>query len=177
MAKACEMLGIASPVHVKRSPGRSLRGAYHGMKPGRDIHRNCEPDTLYHCVTVSAVLHPADASRTLWHELTHAAQRERDPAFRAKYRAAEKATRCVRKNSTAAHSRYQALPWEVEARANARHHADVPLIVQTGPAERVEDSDALAEIAAAVAVWDGGAAEIMRKIEATPVEMLPDLFA
>lgn len=176
LKRACEVLGITSPVHVKRSPGRSLAGAYHGRKLGALVHRHCDPVQSYHCITVSAVLHPNDASRTLWHELTHAAQSERDPAFHKKYDKAEALQRCKSKQSSAAHRRYKALPWEVEARANSGLHDDVgPLTVAVGLSDSVE-KDTREEIEEARKVWDGGARDILRKIEQTPADKLPDLF-
>lgn len=175
LAKACQALGITAPVHVKRSPGRSLNGAYHGKRLGALVHRHCEPTTAYHCITVSAVLHPNDASRTLWHELTHAAQAERDPDFHKKYAAAEKLQRCKTKKGEA-HRRYQALPWEVEARSNSGLHDEIgALTVAVGRPESVE-KDTREEIEEARKVWNGGAAEIMQKIENTPADRLPTLL-
>lgn len=68
MEAARTYIGLRNPVEVKVTGLRKASGRYKGMRNGR------------HQITVSRHLAcPTVAGRTLWHEMTHAKQRE---AFR-----------------------------------------------------------------------------------------------
>lgn len=58
-------LGLRHPVEVKITSQRSTAGRYKGLAESR------------HRVTISTHICPSEAGQTLWHELTHARQRER----------------------------------------------------------------------------------------------------
>lgn len=57
-------IGLRHPVEVKATGLRKASGRYKGMRKGK------------HQITVSRHLCAEVAGRTLWHELTHAKQRE-----------------------------------------------------------------------------------------------------
>lgn len=57
-------VGLRHPVEVKATGLRKVSGRYKGMRNGR------------HQITVSRDLCAEVAGRTLWHEITHAKQRE-----------------------------------------------------------------------------------------------------
>lgn len=97
--KACRLLGINSPVVVRRSPGKNMIGRYHGFNANGE-----------HAITVSARLSPSLASQTIWHELTHAKQREADPNFHRNY------------SSTVRTKGYLTNAYEREAKANEDYH-------------------------------------------------------
>ena len=171
LAKACDYLGLTLPVYVKRSNGRRRLGAYHGRSIGALIHRNLIPTQSYHRITVAAVNSPEDASRTLWHELTHAAQAERDQSHGKRYRKWMRYHRANMDGSAKAHARYMRNPWEVEARYAERLHDEIgPLVVQTGPNSGWYATAKNAErIAEAAELWHGGVADEVRMLEAEEV--------
>lgn len=92
--EAISFFGLTSPVEVKLTSGY--------RKVGCARYRDG-----VHVITISAIRSGAQASVTLWHELTHAAQREYlgREAFRAEYQA------------ETARVGYRANRFEVEARA------------------------------------------------------------
>ena len=102
VSRALADLDMLLPVDIRRSSGRRIRGRYHGTVLLNDNDRV----VACHRITVSARMHPADASRTIWHELTHASQYERDPDYARKY----------------ALYPYDNNPFETEAKANERYH-------------------------------------------------------
>jgi hypothetical protein len=104
VSRALADLGVVAPVDIRRSSGRNTKGRYHGMSLLADDNNDL---VLCHRITVAARLHPADASRTIWHELTHASQFECDVAgYNAKYK----------------QYAYTSNPYELEAKANERYH-------------------------------------------------------
>jgi hypothetical protein len=135
LARAAEHLGLTKPIHVKRSKGVSLLGTYRQIRnytretdggyKSATVHKALPEYVECHVVTVSARLTPDQASRVIWHELTHAAQRERDPESGIKYSREVKNRRCINKSTPAAHARYESIPYEVEARKNEALHDTV----------------------------------------------------
>lgn len=57
-------LGLRHPVEVKATALRKATGRYKGLRDG------------VHQITMNGDLTPETAGRTLWHEMTHAKQRE-----------------------------------------------------------------------------------------------------
>lgn len=130
-------LGIDVPVLIRRSATRKLLGRYHGIKLTRDAIRDIELVTtmtdndlnamMYHYITVSARLTPEAASRVLWHELTHAAQYERDPKHYASKYAEElrHAKRIAAQTGIPFERLYRVISFEIEAKANEDNHYKV----------------------------------------------------
>lgn len=119
-----EHLGLTLPVYIRGSKGVSRLGGYHGVRFGFEIHKSLESIQRYHYITVSSRQTPDQASRAICHEMTHAMQYERDPEnFFKNYKKETVARRCRASNRTsAAHARYEAIPYEVEARKNENLH-------------------------------------------------------
>lgn len=110
--EALDLLGITWEVVVKTSGGVSRRGAH------RTMPKKVGAAGWFHSITVSTYLSPEEATATLWHELTHAAQVEAAPdvfAFAKAYRE-ENARRG-----------YDLNVYEVEARETAETMRDVAL--------------------------------------------------
>ena len=63
-------LGLRHPVEVKITSQRTTAGRYKGLGAAKGAGR-C------HKVTISTHICPSEAGKTLWHEMTHAQQRER----------------------------------------------------------------------------------------------------
>jgi hypothetical protein len=101
--KARALLGISLPVRVRKTAGKRVAGRHYGIQTANNGSR-------YHYITVAARLTPEQASRTLWHEMTHAAQYEQDPHFTMTYTA----QRLI--------FGYRDCPLEVEAKANEEYH-------------------------------------------------------
>ena len=104
--EAIAYFGLVDPIEVKFSGGIHRRGCHRYAGKGQP-----------HIITVSTYLSPEEAGRTLWHELTHAAQREYlgQEEFTAQYRL-ESATKGYRGNK-----------FEVEAREHSDLNAEIPL--------------------------------------------------
>lgn len=165
--RACDILGITDPVYVKRSPGKSTRGRYHGRYMGAKLHRLCDPAQDYHYITIAANATAEDASRTLWHELTHAAQHARDPKFMTKYGRISRKTG-ARGKSDSAHEAYKGIPYEIEARKNAGLHDSHGSLIVTVDSHRttyISDAHTPNEIAKAQAEWDTWAADAVKSLE------------
>ena len=131
--RARNHLGINIRVVVRRTNSRRLLGRYHGLHIAKDAPQ--DPDVIfamdaeelgrhiYHYVTVSARMTVEAASRTLWHELTHAAQNERVPDWAQRYAAEmEQARYAATFHRTDIASTYGEISFEVEARANEENH-------------------------------------------------------
>lgn len=171
IATACEALGITMPVYVKRSKGHNLLGAYKGIKSNRlavpakgdptrllhGVHASLPEDWEGHVITVSARLTDEQASRTIWHELTHAAQAERDPLFRKKYGREMKKAKCKSAvwGSAKAHARYEAIPYEVEARKNEGCHDTICALALPNKVAKMREWERHSRI---VVVANGGTA-------------------
>lgn len=126
IAAVAKHLGLTKPVYVKGTKGISLLGAYHGLRFGLELHKSLPLTDEYHLITVSARLTPEQASRVICHEMTHAAQRERDPESGKKYAKEMAQRRCKSKTrSASAHARYESMAYEVEARKNEALHDTV----------------------------------------------------
>jgi hypothetical protein len=133
LTRACDHLDLTARVIVKRTATRKLLGRYHGIKIPDDAPRDPavvaqmtddEIDALmHHLITVSARMTPEAASRTLWHELTHAMQYERDPEYYSKQYAKELANvKRLVANGVPYAQAYRLISFEVEAKANEELH-------------------------------------------------------
>lgn len=126
VAAVAKHLGLTLPVYIKGTKGINRLGTYRGTRFGMEIHKSLPPAQKFHLITVAARLTPEQASRVICHEMTHAAQRERDPESGKKY-AQEMVKRRCKSNtrSAAAHARYEGMAYEVEARKNEALHDTV----------------------------------------------------
>jgi hypothetical protein len=169
--RASTELGVTHPVYVKRSPGKNVKGRYHGLVKGSELHRLCEPDTLYHYVTIAAKASADDASRTLWHELTHAAQAERDAQFHRKYARIARMTGANGSGSDSAHAAYLSIPYEIEARKNSGMHDTHGALIASVDRDQHVDSgvNGADVIAKAQAEWDAWAADALAALEAEEI--------
>lgn len=109
--EALDLMEVKHDVQIKWSGGYSRRGA-HRFYDGKNLH----------VITVSTHLMADQASNTLWHEITHAAQTERyenGKVFHAHY---------VKENRTRGYKRNR---FEVEASENGdAFGTDHPLATQ-----------------------------------------------
>lgn len=132
-----DYLGIDVRVLVRRSATRKLLGRYHGIKLTPDAVRdesviNTMTDKdlnamMYHYITVSARLTPEAASRVIWHEMTHAAQYERNPGHYVSKYAEElrDAKRIAARTGIPFDRLYRMISFEIEAKANEDNHYQV----------------------------------------------------
>lgn len=133
LSDACAFLGITIPVVIRRSATRKLLGRYHGIKL-RDNHpttideiESLSDDDLnnfmYHYITVSARLTADQASRVLWHELTHAYQYESIPDYRDQYeREMAQAKVAAARSGVPISKVYKMISFEQQAIANETNH-------------------------------------------------------
>jgi len=124
LVKAIEFLGLTRRVEIKQTGHKGgRRGAYY-LKTGAS-ERSAD---MYHRITAKSWLPPAQASRTLWHELTHAMQAERILASNPRATSDEvwKIWRSEYWDGTG----YEHKPHEIEANAYADDFAaELPLAV------------------------------------------------
>jgi hypothetical protein len=117
LEKACDVLGIVLPVIVLQVADRDDPiGLYHA--PRKD-----DSGELFHPITIVARLTPEAASRSIWHEITHAAQWEDDPDFVETYNLMNESAKSVAEKEGVDYKEvYRLIPYEVEAKANERYH-------------------------------------------------------
>lgn len=101
--RACETLGLQRRVVIDVTNGRRYAGLYKGVHQGA------------HRISLAGWQAPTSASRTLWHELTHAMQRERGTLTHNPARSRSSAV-------------YRAHPNEVEAERNEAMHEQLALV-------------------------------------------------
>jgi hypothetical protein len=160
-------MGISLPVYVRRTRGKRLQGRYHGIVDAGMVARSARDRFGHeaHYVTVSASLHPTKASRTIYHELAHARQRERDEtsAQGAYVKARDGLASAFAGSSladagTMAHLAYLATPQEVEARMCEGLHDEIGPVTtwttQTTPRQAYNDADALERVRLARRAWE-----------------------
>jgi hypothetical protein len=104
LAHACAVLGVSWPVEIRRTTARGHTGRH--VMTERDYG-------MRHRITVNKLSDPAKASRTIIHELTHAAQAEAAGSMSAWHR------RCKAEHRLP----HRARPMEREAYANAERVA------------------------------------------------------
>ena len=142
LERARILLGMVVPARVRRMKGKALRGRYRGIKLAPEAPRDpnviaaTDDDALnalmYHNITVAVRLTPEAASRTIWHEMTHAAQYERDPdAYVEGYKRENAMAKAIAARTGTHLSRvYQHISFETEAKANeSLHYTRFPLAV------------------------------------------------
>lgn len=130
---AAEVFGLTLPLTVtvqNHQGGR--RGAY-GPKPTRPdgrvakyVYELTPGTTFVHSIKVKSWVDAEQMGKTLWHELAHAHQFERDILSRT---SDARAALELFKNSYRDGTRYARKPWEVEARSYEQHNAERPLAV------------------------------------------------
>lgn len=128
LRKARRELGIRHEVSVKSHFQKHTDGTYGGLYPTKPYRKRDRK----HRITIATNLAPEDASETLWHELTHASQRERyksNGAWNVAYEdAMEEAT--GERHLPKGDKRYKDNPFEVEAKQNERRNRQLPLCVK-----------------------------------------------
>jgi hypothetical protein len=124
VAEAEALLGLRSPVRVFIRRYEWLDGRYIALRDG------------VHHVGVAHDLSARAASKTVWHELTHALQAERlggERAFRQQWWAEMRAAGVSRPKALRGEGRaYRRTALEVEARANERLHRELALTTRLG---------------------------------------------
>lgn len=132
LAEAIALLGLSLPVKIKQTSHQGGRYGAHSFRPlrgkfFRDPSRDTAAGGMYHHITVKSWLSPEQAGRTLWHELTHAMQAERETAQATTMREQFQGWRfCAARGRGTA---YRAKPIEVEAREHEPLNDDLPLAV------------------------------------------------
>jgi hypothetical protein len=125
VAQASQQLGVTLPVRVFKRRYAHATGNYLGIRDGA------------HRIGVHCELASAEASRVLWHELTHAAQAERlggSDAFDRRRNDEVHAAGLTRQDAARAEgARYEQMPLEREALANERRHRQLHLTRRTRP--------------------------------------------
>lgn len=117
---AKDFFGLKLPVYVRRSAGYRTQGT-HRLMPGWRAPAGVSGSTssYYHHLTITGKSSADDASRTIWHELTHCWQAERAMA-EARERGASVAEQARAWSTADERSRaipYSDRPCEVEARS------------------------------------------------------------
>jgi hypothetical protein len=142
LAEAKAYFGLTLPVEIRLNGRESSTSAYYRLTPkGGRCHRkgsriaNIETATrLVHEIVLKSFLGPERAGESLWHELTHAAQAERqiaaaglgpDASAEDRWRARQDAH--ARENKGIG---YERKPCEREARENERLNDACPLAVR-----------------------------------------------
>lgn len=115
--EACEYFGLDWPVDIKLTGRQGGRYGAHTIYPNRHGH----------FITVKRWLSAEQASRTLWHELTHAAQVERVAARAGATAPREVATAWRASPERGKGTSYLRKPSEVEAREHEALHDTLPL--------------------------------------------------
>lgn len=118
--EAQEFLGLTLPVTIKATGHKGGRYGCHSLRIGS----NGRP---YHHITVKNWLDPAEAGRTLWHELTHAMQAER--AALAAGASAPSDWLAAWRTAPERMGAYRSRPIEVEARSFEAFNDEQPLAV------------------------------------------------
>jgi hypothetical protein len=132
LRSACKQLGITMTVRIRRTNLPVAYGAYHGIRKRRgnaairgqiaEISGTHRPGE-YHLITIIPRLTPAFASRVLWHELSHARDREHNPHHDRSCRLiARRLRREAQRDGRSPWSAYASYPWEIRASANEELH-------------------------------------------------------
>lgn len=133
--EAIELFGLTLPVEIKLTSHAGGRYGAHTLHPVGGqvrVHNGriywAETATgLVHRITVKAWRSAEEASRTLWHELTHAMQAERELSKLANSSIKDKLEgwrTCADRGHGLSYSRK---PLEIEAREHESFHDDLPL--------------------------------------------------
>jgi len=132
LERAYEVLGLEVSARIRFTKAQNIRGRYYGMELVKDIRSISESEDedeamlsmMYHNIRVIHRLMPEDASRVIWHELTHALQYERDPeGYRENYkRECRKAIALAQSHVVSEFEAYLRIPQETEAKANEHYH-------------------------------------------------------
>lgn len=130
LKEAIDFLGIKLPVRVKQTGRRGpQQGAHYFRQRFGQFMKNPDKDTasggFYHHITVKNYLTAEEAGRTIWHELAHAMQAERETANAATMREAFDAWKFC--SARGRGITYRAKPIEVEAREHECLNDDNPL--------------------------------------------------
>jgi hypothetical protein len=122
---ACERLVVRYNVIVTpaKLPDR-VKGRYCGFDYVRKV--------LGHDIRISRYLSPEDASRCLWHELTHVSQFEDSPStFYDEYERYDRKYKQLLASGVASADAYLSNPFEAAAKANERLHDEVGSLMLT----------------------------------------------
>jgi hypothetical protein len=128
IAEVIDFLGIKLPVVIKQTGHQGGRhGAHIFRASSGKFMRNPAHDTatggMYHHITVKSWLSPKGAGETIWHELCHAMQAERESAHATTMREQFDAwSTCSARGGT-----YDRRPVEVEARSYEHFNDEKPL--------------------------------------------------
>lgn len=130
LAEAIDLLGIKFPVQIKFNSRNGATLGNHRFVPRAGKFKvNPDLDTasggMVHRIMLKSYLTPDQAGRTLWHELTHAMQAERESASAATMREAFEAWRFC--SARGRGTTYLRKPIEVEAREHEPLNDDLPL--------------------------------------------------
>lgn len=117
LREAIDLFGLALPVKIKQTGHQGGRRGAYSLRQDRG--------TRYHHITVKNWLTPAQACKTLWHELAHGMQAERfnDPA--APFMVVQRAWADAPERQGA----YRNRPIEVEARSYECFANDIQIAV------------------------------------------------
>ncbi len=121
--EAREFLGITRPVTLKVINHASRTMGEHRVTVG--------PNGVRQTIAIKGWLSPEDASRTLWHELTHAAQTERALARLPEGLSGRETIAHLKRQPERGYRsvRYERKPIEVEAREHEAMHDVLPLTI------------------------------------------------
>ncbi len=132
LERAYEVLGLKVSARISFTTAKNVRGRYYGMELVKDIRSIPDSEDedeamrsmMYHNIRIIHRLMPEDASRTIWHELTHALQYERDPeGYKENYkRECRKAIALTQSRFVSEFEAYLRIPQETEAKANEYYH-------------------------------------------------------
>lgn len=121
--RAREILGIILPVRITAVSKDNPIGEYFAPIVTRDKMRSESSKFAYHPIKIAKRLSAEAASRCIWHEMTHAAQWEHEPAFEEQYRLLEaEARRLAERMGVNFLEAYRMIPFELEAKANEEYH-------------------------------------------------------
>ncbi len=116
LAEARELLEVRRPVEIRRVSATRINGRW---GPRRDPRSG----EIRHFIRIETHLDREQASRTLWHELTHASQFDRSVAEDT----IESALSFARDCSIEKRLPHDARPSEIEANAARDFHDELPL--------------------------------------------------
>lgn len=97
-----------------------------------------------HDIRIDRCLSPEDASRCLWHEMTHASQFEDSPStFYEEYEKYQQEYLRLMKSGSAISDAYLSNPFEAQAKANERFHDEIgSLMIAKAGVKHVDTAEA-----------------------------------